>query len=268
MMKTLLSLVFLATPLFASAAAVPHFTAKIYDTKDHSKQLLDYKSEYETNGAMKTYTNTTTDLKGEVLVIEKTVMMLNEDSETLVSFEQDQKQLGTYGKLDVHDGKVFFSFKNKDGKIKTDDEKAGADFIVPATLVTYMQTNWEKIAKGEAVKARLGVLDRQETVGFQFKKETDKEIAGAPGIVVKMKPSSVIISAIVNPLMFGFSADGKTLRELEGRVSAKQNVDGKFKDLDGFTVYTFAPPVAAAHAETPAPEPAKTSVKSKAKKKK
>ena len=268
MMKTLLSLVFLAAPLFASAAPVPHFTAKIYDMKDHSKQLLDYKSEFEMNGAMKTYTNTTTDLKGEVLVIEKTMMMVSGDAETLLSFEQDQKQTGTFGKLDVHDGKVFFSFKNKDGKTRTDDEKAGADFIVASTLVKYMQNNWEKIAKGEAVKARLGVLDRQETVGFQFKKESDKEIAGAPGIIVKMKPSSVIISALVNPLMFGFSADGKTLHELEGRVSAKQNVDGKFKDLDGFTVYTFAPPVAAAPAETPAPEAAKAPVKSKGKKKK
>ena len=254
----------LITPSGAEAAMEPHFTAKIYDLKDHSKHMFDYKSEMEITGDTKTLVNTVTDLKGDVLVIEKTI--LKDGGKTLVSFEQDQKQLQTVGKLEVRDGKVFFSF-TKDGKAKTDDEKAGADFVVTSTLVAYVQAHWEKLAKDEAVKVRLGVLDRLETVGFQFRKEGDTLASGGPGLRIKMKPSSMIISALVNPLYFSFSADGAQLKELEGRTNVKVMANGTYKDFDGYTVYTY--PVAQAaptmNESTPAPAP---SAKSKPAKKK
>ncbi len=233
----LLSSIF-TRPREAHAATVPYFTAKIFDMKDHSKQMFDYKSESETNGSLKVYTNTITDMAGGVLVIEKTVMSLSGENETLVSFEQDQKQISTVGKLEVRDGKVFFHF-TKDGKAKSDDEKAGPDFIVTSTLLKYVQNNWAGIQKGETVKARLGVLDRMETVGFQFTKESENGQDVASGVIVKMKPSSVIIAAMVNPLRFNFSADGKRLFSLEGRTSVKLKVDGKLKDFDGYTVYSW-----------------------------
>lgn len=222
----------------AKAAPTPHFTAKIFDHKDHSKQMFDYKSDVDVEGETKTFTNTVSDLNGEVLVVEKTVLKGGK----LVSFEQDQKQLKTQGKLEVKGEKIDFTF-TRDGKTKTDDEKFSDDFIVTSTLVAYVQANWEKITKGETVKSRLGVLDRLETVGFQFKKESEKEVGGAKAVVVKMKASSLIISAIVNPLFFTFAADGSKLLELEGRTNVKVMVDGKFKDFDGHTVYSY--PVAA-----------------------
>lgn len=73
-----------------------------------------------------------------------------------------------------------------------------------------------------------------------------------------MKPSSVIISALVNPLRFGFDTEGHHLLELEGRTNVKVMVDGKWKDFDGYTVYSYPAPKAEAPAATPAPEkPAK-----------
>jgi hypothetical protein len=192
-------------------------------------------------------------------------MALDGDKERLVSFEQEQKQIGTKGNLEVRDGKAFFSFLNE-GKTKTDDEKYTDDFIVTSTLVKFLQARWPEVMKGETLKVRLAVLDRQETVGFQFKKESDKDLNGAPGVILKMKPSSVIISALVSPLYFGFAADGSKLLELSGRTSVKLKVDGKFKDFDGYTVYTYPAPVVAAPEVV---EPAKAAVKAvkKAKKK-
>lgn len=244
----------------AQAAMEPHFTAKIYDLKDRSKHMFDYKSEIEILGDTKTIHNTVTDLNGAILVTEKTVVTAGK----LASFEQDQKQLGTVGKIEVKDGKANFTF-TRDGKTKTDDEKIDDDFIVTSTLVAYLQANWDKIAKGETVKSRLGVLDRLETVGFQFKKESDKEIGGAAGVVLKMKASSLVISALVNPLFFGFTADGSKLLELEGRTNVKLMVDGKLKDFDGYTVYSYP----AAKIEAPAvPIPEKKTPAKKATKKK
>lgn len=263
---TVLGLALVSTGLLVSqaeGAMAPQFTAKIYDLKDRTKHMFDYKSDFEITGDTKTIVNTIMDLTGEVLVVEKTIVKTDG---TLVSFEQDQKQLKTTGKLEVADGKAHFTF-TRDGKTKTDDEKAGADFIVTPTLVAYVQKHWDQVMKGETVKMRLGVLDRLETVGFQMKKDSEKELDGQAAVVLKMKPSSVIISALVNPLFFSFSSDGKHLLTLEGRTNVKIPVEGKLKDFDGYTVYTY-PPAAPAATATPEPTPAaKPNVKTKSKKK-
>lgn len=251
----------------SQAAMSPHFTAKIYDLNDRSKLMFDYKSEFEVTGDTKVYVNTVYDLKGELLVTEKTV--LKDDGKTLVSFEQDQKQLKTVGKVEVHDGKAYFTF-TRDGKTKTDDESAGNDFIVTATLVAFVQANWDAVMKGDTIKARLAVLDRLETVGFQFRKDSERQINGTPAVVLKMKPSSFVISALLNPLYISFSADGKHLLELEGRANVKVSVDGKLKDFDGYTVYSYpvATPIASPTPEpTPVAEPELKRVKPKKKKK-
>ncbi|CAN5526171.1 hypothetical protein BH10BDE1_BH10BDE1_15070 [soil metagenome] len=249
----------------SQAAPTPHFTAKIYDLKDHTKLMFDYKSDVEVVGDTTTFVNTVFDLNGETLVIEKTVM--KDDGETLVSFEQDQKQLKTQGKVELRDGKAEFTF-TRDGKTKTDDEKAGADFIVTATLVAYVQGHWDAVIKGDTVKARLAVLDRMETVGFQFRKDSERQVDGVPVVILKMKPSSLVISALVDPLFFTFTADGKQLMDLSGRANVKVLVDGKLKDFDGYTVYTYpsaAPAAVAAPEAVPTGEPVKPAKSSKKK---
>ncbi len=238
------------SPETAFGAMTPSFTAKIYDLKDRSKLMFDYKSEVETTGDTKTTVNTVYDLKGDVLVIEKTVM--KDDGKTFVSFEQDQKQLKTVGKVELRDGRIYFTFQ-RDEKLKDDDDKASADFIVTSTLVAYVQANWDGLLRGETLKARLAVLDRLETIGFQFKKESEKELNGVPAVVLKMKPSSMMIAAVVDPLLFTFSADGKRLLELEGRTNVKVMIDGKFKDFDGYTVYSYPEAAPAAAPVAPAP---------------
>lgn len=231
----------LTQPHMAEAARTVNFDAKIFDFKERDKHMFNYNSEVETVGDVTTYENKITDLEGNLLVVEKTVM--KDAGMTLVSFEQDQKQLETVGRLEVVDGKIQFSF-TKNGKTKTDNESFSSDFIVTSTLVAFVKSNWDKISKGETVKARLGVLDRLETVGFQFSKDKEKMFGETAGVVVKMKASSLIISAIVNPLFLAFKADGSGVMEVEGRTSVKVKADGKFKDFDGLTVYSYPSPEA------------------------
>lgn len=220
----------------ASAAMTPLFTAKIFDLEDRSKHMFDYKNEFEIAGDKKTMVTTFFDLEGKVLVVETTIVKVSESGvETLLSFEQDHKQLGTTGKIEVTDGKVAFSF-TKDGKTKTASETFEPNYLVSSMVLGFVQSNWEKLMKGETAKVRLGVLDRRESVGFSFSKES----ATAEKVVIKMKPTSMIISAIVSPLRFIFQPDGKKLVELEGRVAVKTMKDGKFKDFDGFSVYSYS----------------------------
>ena len=149
-----------------------------------------------------------------------------------------QKQLGEEGALEVREGKIFFTY-TKDGKTKTSDEDLTANLIIGPTTVDFIQANWDKLIAGDTVDSRFAALDRRETVGFKFFKEKDLDAGGKPAVQIKMKPSSFVIAAIVKPLLFTFDKGTKRLVELNGRALPKQNVDGKWKDLDADLVYKY-----------------------------
>lgn len=156
----------------------------------------------------------------------------------IVRDETLQKQTNQVGLIEVKDGKVFFT-KTSDGKTSTKEEKLDDTFVTSGNFQRYVKDNWEKIAKGETLSFRFGVWDRQETVGFKIFKTGDEKQGDKTLTVLKMKPSSFIIAAIVSPLIFKFEADGSRLSEMNGRVTPKQKVGDKFKDLDAEVVYSY-----------------------------
>lgn len=223
----------------AQAAPEEKLTAKIFD-KDSNKQklLFNYKHDSETKGDLRTVTNTFTDPEGKVAAVETAEFVKSGGEEKVRLYKMSQKQLGAEGSVEVKDGTANFSY-TKDGKTKTSSEKVGDDFIVGPSLVAHLQKNWDKIAKGETIKTRFAVLDRTETVGFQFSKEKEADINGQKAFVIKMKPSSFLIAALVDPLHFYMTPDGKRLLELHGRTQVKRGEPGKWKDLDAVTVYEY-----------------------------
>ncbi len=149
-----------------------------------------------------------------------------------------QKQLGEEGALEVKDGKLLFSY-TRGGKTETATEDAPADLIVGPTTVDHIHANWDKLMAGDDVDSRFAALDRRETVGFKFFKIEDKSVEGKAMVLIKMKPKSFVIAAIVKPLIFTFDKASKRLIELNGRALPKQNVNGKWKDLDGEITYKY-----------------------------
>lgn len=242
MIRTTLIALGLASVFTAATAAVPsvaqateiRYTAKVYDAENRTNLLYNYKSEGEMVGNKYHVTNTFTAPDGQVALVEH--IHFNTDK-TASYYDVEQKQIGAFGKVEVGASEAKFTYK-KDGKEKSDSEKIGADFIVTSAIPLDLEANWDKILKGEKLKRRLAVVDRMETVGFEFFKEKEVDLDGKKAVVVKMKPSSFIIAAIVKPLHFYMSADGTTLLQIDGRTTVKKNVNGSFKDLDAITVYT------------------------------
>lgn len=157
-------------------------------------------------------------------------------SGNLLWYELDQRQIGTKGRLEVKDGKARFSFE-KDGKSKTAEEAATTDLIVGPTLASHLSKNWAALQKGESVRARLAVLDRRETVGFKFTKVGEGESQGRKGLKIKMSASSMIIAALVDPLIFTLSPDGARVLQFEGRTIPKRKSGDSWKDLEALTIY-------------------------------
>lgn len=220
-----------------SAQAELRFNAKIFEEGSDKKNLLfTYKSELEKKGDTSVITNTYSEPGGAVVAIETTEY--GKDG-AIKSYKMSQKQLGAEGAVTVADGKAKFTY-SRDGKDKSDEEGVGGDFIAGPRIPDDIKANWDKLMKGEKISRRLAVLDRQETVGFEFAKFKDSEINGQKAVIIRMKPSSFVISQLVDPLMFYFSADGQKLLELRGRTQVKRKDGSKYKDLDGETVFDYA----------------------------
>jgi hypothetical protein len=142
------------------------------------------------------------------------------------------------GMVEVSGEKLLFSY-TENGKTKTDDEKLRENSVVPATTLLYLRKNWETLLKGDDVVVRFASLGRLETIGFKFFKIGEEKRNGHDVIILKMKPTSIFISAIVKPLIFVLDKNTKRIIEYVGRILPKKFVDGKWKELDGRITYQY-----------------------------
>ena len=147
-------------------------------------------------------------------------------------------QNGEKGHAEVKEGKIYLTFAKAGEEAKTDSEDYKDNTIMSDQIVPYLQNHWNELVSGNTVKVRYVSIARRETVGFEFFKVEDTKLNGQDAIKIKMKPSSFIIAAIVNPLFFTFAKDeSKKLLTLEGRTAPQIQDKGKWKDLDAYTVY-------------------------------
>ncbi len=225
----------LAIPAQAAFESPTGFRAKILDRKDRTTVLYTLSHEAKAAGASRTAKNTFLAPDGAEVVIESTSF----EGGRVTSYQQIQKQVGSDGKAEIQGGQVVFTLV-KDGKTSTAKEKLRDNFVVGPSLIPYLQSRWSQVLAGKTTDVRFAVVDRKETVGFSLKKEKDVDYKGAKAVVVKMKPTSLLISALVDPLYFTLDAATGRVLELEGRVLPKRRDDGKWKDLDAVTVYEYA----------------------------
>ncbi len=220
-------------------AAELRYTAKVYELdKPREKVLFNYKSESENVGDTVIVNNHFTYPDGKLATHEEITFQKNG---RVSLYKQDQAQIGAKGQIEIAGGKAKFTY-TKDGKTKTATEDAGDDFIVGSQIPLEIGAHWAELMRGDTFKRRLAVLDRCDSVGFNYSKEGEGEVDGKKAVIIKMKPSSFIIAALVNPLHFYMSPDGQELFEIKGRTTVKRDKGGgKFGDLDADIIYTKAP---------------------------
>lgn len=213
-----------------------NFTGQIYELRADpktDKPIYKMKHEEKSEGDLLNFHNVYAYPNDKDAVIEDVVL---KDGTKLVSYHHQQKQLQTDAMIEVKADKILFSFTKKDHKEEKAEEKYQDNTVVGPSLVPYMQKNWDDLSAGKTVKVRLAVPDRRETVGFDLKKHdssTEEKLA------VKMAATNFAISMLVDPLYFYFDSKTKKLVEMKGRTQTKREENGRFKDLDAFTVYTY-----------------------------
>lgn len=227
-----------AFTLVSSIGHAASITGTVFEKGSNRKNILyQYDRQEGHAGPDLTIKTTFTSPDNKVVAIEDT---LADSDNKLKKFSLHQFQTNEEGGLEVKGNKVLFSY-TKEGKTTTSDEDVADNLVCAATLVGYLLKHWDALMKGDTVDVRFAVLDRKETVGFKFFKTGDVTFDGKPAVIIKMKPSSFIIAAIVDPLNFTFLKDTRQIAELVGRTTPKQLVDGKWKDLDADIIYHWKP---------------------------
>lgn len=223
-------------PAFASAQAALNYGAEVFDLERKTK-LADFKVEgTDADGQVQYTARFTEPGSGKVLVEERA--QLKSENGQVVKVDVDQNQTQAQGSV-AFDGKKATFTKIESGNAKTAEENVKGDFVMSANFQRYVHSKWKDLQAGKTVSFRYGVWERMETVGFQVAKMKDEDKDGAKTVLLKMKPSSFIIAALVNPIEFRFSEDGARLLEMKGRIQVKAKDGAKFKDQDGVVVYKY-----------------------------
>lgn len=153
----------------------------------------------------------------------------------LQKYTLKQTQLNEVYELNVNDKKMTFTIQ-KNGATKAVTKVAPENLLVGPSFVPFLQKHWKEITSSKKVKANLAVMDYMDTLGFEFEMMDSGDVRG---ITVRMRPTNVIISAVVNPIYFLVQNDGAKILELKGPMLVKLKVGNSWEDFDGRAVFTY-----------------------------
>lgn len=219
----------------ASVSFGQNYSGTLYE-KDSKRDAVLYTLKVTTSpeGSHELVHGQYTSSAGELVVEEKGIL----NGSHLVKYEVSQKQKNWSGRIEVKGNEVHF-WKSENGKEKSSKEKLGSSLVVSSNFQRFIRDNWAALSSGKAIAFRYGVWARAETVGFEIFKIADETAGAEKLMVLKMKPSSFLIAALVDPLIFKFKSDGSKLIEMIGRVPPVRKDGSKFKDLDAEVVYSY-----------------------------
>ncbi|MCE3010384.1 MAG: hypothetical protein LW875_07215 [Proteobacteria bacterium] len=228
---------FLGITLLASNAVSANYSSELFEQgSGFSKKLYTFQLTNTAEGDLLKSVAQYKALDGSVVVEERAT--LKAANSELVRLEVDQNQIGAKAVIQVEGDKILFT-KTQDGKEKKSDEKKGSTLVVASNFHAFVKSQWSQIMAGKTIDFRYGVWSRLETVGFEVSKVGTEKIGADEAVVIRMKPSSFIIAALVKPLTFKWAADGSRILQMNGRVPPMQKVGSEFKDLDAEVMYKY-----------------------------
>ena len=232
-------------PLLKSAAASPtpqNITVrnlKLYEIgKTDGPLLYNQKITKQKMPDGKVSTKTvTTDPHGKVIFTET---MISKGSMPL--FQSDEvQQTKRHLELEVKNERVYLRTRalnaENDEKSKEDDEKLPQNLISGALAEDFILENWDDLMNDETVYAKLAVMELREVIKFKFWKKQITKIDGKEVMEVMMKPSSFLVSLIVDPIHLYMDLKEKKMIHYVGRTPLWKFTDGKISALDAEIVF-------------------------------
>jgi hypothetical protein len=254
---TLVLFTFLAFCAGLNAQAAIEVRGRVfYDKLDSKEPSFFFLSTDETKDGQRVVTTVYSDKEGKELVREENTFAGGK----LLRSKYSQNQVNEHGEVTFKDGKALFTFTDGKGT-ESESEDIVPDMILGSMIGDHLINHWDELVKGESVHVRYMAIERCETVGFKFFKSAERNVGGKPVFEFTMKPSSFIISAIVDPIRISVTKDEPhRIVEVEGRTPIRwpkvQPPQSRkdWKAIDGRI--EMDPPRALEAPAQPAPEPA------------
>jgi hypothetical protein len=172
------------------------------------------------------------------------------EGNSLSVFELEELQTGAAGSATIepnaqHPSNAFIAFQYAANSSTRTKPKIRREPLQPDTLVNdmvgpFLAGHYDRLLRGEKVECRYVVISRKETIGFTFVKDSESKWRGKDVLILKMEPTSPLISALVNPLFFTIEkAPPHRVLQYAGRTTPKGGEDGRWKDLDAITVFDW-----------------------------
>lgn len=145
---------------------------------------------------------------------------------------------------EIKEGKVFYTTEFTNGKVTKDTESANDNLVVPTTLIAYLKPHYSEIDAGKKIQVKLISPERHTSYTFRFSKEPDqKDAAGNPLLVLKMKATSFFVATQVEPMFFYVNRKTNELEGFDGRSPLRRPKGGKkgqeLEELDAKIAYTL-----------------------------
>lgn len=212
-------------------------------TADRNRPLFKFVRHSIREGNRLTVSREYTYLNGQPALKERVIY----EGDELNEYDVDDLQLGSRGSAKIIESKgkptIFYEFQkdvHSSKKPKTATEPFTANCVIGDMVAPFLMGHWNSLIRGEEIKCRYIVVDRRETVGFTFVKDGEVQRNGQRLVIVKMYPTSRIISALVDPLYFTIEMEGqRRVLEYSGRIPVKLKEGNKWKEINGVTVFEW-----------------------------
>src|ERR1035438_8897352 len=123
---------------------------------------------------------------------------------------------------------------------KGDTEILPPDTVIDDTLYPFMMAHWDDLTRGDTVKFHFVSLEHERTFVFRLVKTGESALNGRMMEQIKMEPVSLIISHLVDPLMFTVEKDGAhRMLSYIGRTTPRVQKGKAWKYLDAETVFNW-----------------------------
>lgn len=161
-----------------------------------------------------------------------------------VEVRADNRQDGLRATVKISAGKVAFERHSDGGEDDTSTSEALGVVLVGPELSDYIQSDeaWRRLERGERVPIRIAAWRKMDTYAFELKRlrETESELT------VRMQPSSWMVRAFVDEMVYTFDRHSRRLLRYHGPVGVEcKDEDGDLAPLVADVVYAYPSEVTA-----------------------
>jgi len=169
------------------------------------------------------------------------------ESGRLVSFHMQEFQAQVSGAVQVAPDpksperqQLFIGYAKGLNPPKGDAQKLQPDTLTDDTIYPFMMVHWSDLMRGDSVKFRFISLEWERTFMFRFVKTGESVQAGRTVEQIRMEPTGLIVSRLVNPLLFIVEKDSPHhILSYIGRTTPRVKKGKTWKYLDAETVFDW-----------------------------